>query len=77
MRTDSLILWGPIRVSVVVSVVIFLGALIAFILIYKKNKAVVAADNYTAMFDDGSDDFVENDTAETIETVEEKEQIDE
>lgn len=78
LRTDSLILWGPIRVSVVVSVVIFLGALIPFILIYKKNKAVVAADNYTAMFDDGSDDFVENNATETIEeVVEEKEQINE
>ena len=78
LRTDSLMLWGPIRVSVVVSVVIFLGALIAFILIYKKNMAVVAANNYTAMFDDGSDDFADIEVTEIEDDVaEEKEEINE
>ena len=55
-RTDSLMLWGPIRVSVFVSVILFVGALIALIVIRKKQKTAVTDMDYEAMFDDGLDD---------------------
>ena len=59
-RTDSLMLWGPIRVSVFVSVILFVGALIALIVIRKKQKTAVTDMDYEAMFDDGLDDaFIE------------------
>lgn len=69
-RTDSLILWGSVRVSVVVSIVICIGALITLFVIYKKRKAVVAADGYTAMFDDGSDNDIYTGEAEAVEETE-------
>lgn len=69
-RTDSLILWGSVRVSVVVSIVICIGALITLFVIYKKRKAVVAADGYTAMFDNGSDNDIYTGEAEAVEETE-------
>lgn len=55
-RTDSLILWGPIRVSVVVSVILCLGALTALIIIRKKQKTAVTDKDYEAMFEDEFED---------------------
>ena len=71
-RTDSLMLWGPIRVSVFVSVVLFVGALIALIVIPKKQKTAVTDMDYEAMFDDGLDDITNDETPE-IETSDEVE----
>ena len=71
-RTDSLMLWGPIRVSVFVSVVLFVGALIALIVIRKKQKTAVTDMEYEAMFDDGLDDITNDETPE-IETSDEVE----
>ena len=71
-RTDSLMLWGPIRVSVFVSVVLFVGALIALIVIRKKQKTAVTDMDYEAMFDDGLDDITNDETPE-IETSDEVE----
>ena len=71
-RTDSLMLWGPIRVSVFVSVVLFVGALIALIVIRKKQKTAVTDMDYEAMFDDGLDDITNDETPE-IETADEVE----
>ena len=71
-RTDSLMLWGPIRVSVFVSVILFVGALIALIVIRKKQKTAVTDMDYEAMFDDGLDDITNDETPE-IETADEVE----
>ena len=71
-RTDSLMLWGPIRVSVFVSVILFVGALIALIVIRKKQKTAVTDMDYEAMFDDGLDDITNDETPET-ETADEVE----
>ena len=71
-RTDSLMLWGPIRVSVFVSVILFVGALIALIVIRKKQKTAVTDMDYEAMFDDGLDDITNDETPE-IETSDEVE----
>ena len=71
-RTDSLMLWGPIRVSVFVSVVLFVGALIALIVIRKKQKTAFTDMDYEAMFDDGLDDMTNDETPE-IETADEVE----
>lgn len=71
-RTDSLMLWGPIRVSVFVSIILFVGALIALIVIRKKQKTAVTDMDYEAMFDDGLDDITNDETPE-IETADEVE----
>ena len=71
LRTDSLMLWGPIRVSVVVSVVIFLGALITFIILYKKKRTTIKDGTYAPMFDDEMSDEL---TAE-YEEISEPEEI--
>lgn len=68
LRTDSLILWGPIRVSVFVSVIIFIGALVALIVIFKKQKTAVTDQDYTAMFDDVSDQDTPNESIDKSET---------
>ena len=60
LRTDSLYLLGPIRVSVVVSVVIFLGALITLIVINKKQKTAVIDTTYVEMFKDEYEDLNES-----------------
>lgn len=70
LRTDSLML-GNLRVSVLVSVVICLGAAVTLIVIRKKQKAAVNVDDYTAMFEDEYADLDSD-----IETIQE-EQIDE
>lgn len=49
-RTDSLYLWGPIRVSVVISVVICLGAAITLFVVYKKRRTAVKDLDYADMF---------------------------
>ena len=59
LRTDSLYLFGPIRVSVVVSVVICLGALITLITIYRKHKTAVTDTTYVEMFRDEYEDLQE------------------
>ncbi|MBQ8740970.1 MAG: prolipoprotein diacylglyceryl transferase [Clostridia bacterium] len=51
LRTDSLMI-GNLRVSVLVSVIIFIAALVTLIVIRQKQKVVVGDDNYTAMFED-------------------------
>lgn len=58
-RTDSLYLWGPIRVSVVVSVAIFLGGVITLFVVYKKRKTAVKDMDYSAMFDYESEPVTE------------------
>ncbi len=55
-RTDSLYLWGPIRVSVVVSVAIFIGAVITLFVVYKKRKTAVKDLDYQEMFDYEADE---------------------
>lgn len=50
-RTDSLILWGKLRVSVVVSVIICVGAAITLFVMYKKRKTLVTDKNYNAIFE--------------------------
>lgn len=55
-RTDSLYLWGPIRVSVVVSVVICLGAAITLFVVYKKRRTAVKDLDYADMFNYYLDD---------------------
>ena len=57
LRTDSLYLFGPIRVSVVVSVVIFLGALITLITIHRKQKIAITDTTYVEMFRDEYEDL--------------------
>lgn len=52
LRTDSLFLWGPIRVSVVVSVILCVGAAVALVIIRKNQKTAVSDLDYTAMFED-------------------------
>ncbi len=66
LRTDSLTLFGPIRVSVVVSAVIFLGALATLIVIHKKHKSAIADTTYIEMFRDEYEDLV--DTEDLKET---------
>ena len=51
-RTDSLIIWGKFRVSVIVSIIICVGAIIAFILIYRKHRKDIIDEKYVAMFSD-------------------------
>ncbi len=51
LRTDSLMI-GNLRVSVLVSAIIFLAATVTLIAVRKKQKSVVGNDNYTAMFED-------------------------
>lgn len=55
-RTDSLYLWGPIRVSVVVSVIICVGAAITLFVIYKKRRTAVKDLDYADMFNYELDD---------------------
>lgn len=67
LRTDSLMI-GKIRVSVLVSIIIFLAAAIALVVIRKKQKAVVGVDNYTAMFEDEYADITaENQNSQEVE----------
>ncbi|MEE1053338.1 MAG: prolipoprotein diacylglyceryl transferase [Acutalibacteraceae bacterium] len=68
LRTDSLMI-GNIRVSVLVSVIICISALVTLIVIRKKQKAVIADGDYTSMFES------EEETAE--ESLEEKEETNE
>ena len=60
---------GNIRVSVLVSVIICISALVTLIVIRKKQKAVIADGDYTSMFES------EEETAE--ESLEEKEETNE
>lgn len=55
-RTDSLYLWKPIRVSVVVSVIICLGAAITLFIVYSKRKTAVKDLDYQEMFDYETDE---------------------
>lgn len=71
LRTDSLILWGPIRVSVVVSIVLCVGAFIALLVIRKKQKNAATDQDYTAMFDDGYTNITEE--SEVLNEVENNE----
>ena len=67
LRTDSLYMFGVIRVSSLLSFVICIGAAIALIVIYRKRK--IDAENnaeYVSM-------FAENEKAEEIEQVETEE----
>lgn len=68
-RTDSLILWGPVRVSVVVSIIICVGAAIALFVIYKNQRTLVTDKEYTDMFDtdDLSEDAIENETVDALQ----------
>lgn len=68
LRTDSLKLFGPIRVSVVVSVVIFLSALITLIIVHKKQQTAITDTTYVEMFHDEYDDInnEENDNGESV-----------
>lgn len=50
-RTDSLILWGTVRVSVVVSVIICLGAAATLFVMYKRRKTLASDKDYSALFD--------------------------
>ena len=68
LRTDSLMI-GNIRVSVLVSVIICISALVTLIVIRKKQKAVIADGDYTSTFES------EEETAE--ESLEEKEETNE
>ena len=68
LRTDSLMI-GNIRVSVLVSVIICISALVTLIVMRKKQKAVIADGDYTYMFES------EEETAE--ESLEEKEETNE
>lgn len=69
-RTDSLILWGKLRVSVVVSVILCVGAAITLFVIYKKRSTLVTDTNYTAMFDDENDNITPSEEAEELEETE-------
>ena len=60
LRTDSLFLWGPIRVSVVVSVILCVGAAVTLVIIRKKQKTAVCDLDYTAMFEDEYADLDNN-----------------
>jgi len=66
LRTDSLML-GNIRVSVLVSVVICLGAAVAIFVIRKGQKSTVGEGNYTSLFEDE----YQSNTEETNEEIEE------
>ena len=68
LRTDSLMI-GNIRVSVLVSVIICISALVTLIVIRKKQKAVIADGDYTSMLESAEE------TAE--ESLEEKEETNE
>ena len=70
LRTDSLYLFGPIRVSVVVSVVIFVGALITLIVVNKKQKTAVTDTTYVEMFKDEYEDL--NETADDVTDTQEE-----
>lgn len=59
LRTDSLMI-GNLRVSVLVSIVIFVAATITLIVIRRKQKAAVVGENYAAVFEDEFDDSPEN-----------------
>ncbi|MBR5473294.1 MAG: prolipoprotein diacylglyceryl transferase [Clostridia bacterium] len=54
LRTDSL---GPgdLRISVVVSIILFVGAAITLIVIRKKQKTAIIGENYAAVFEDEYD----------------------
>lgn len=54
LRTDSLMI-GNIRVSVLVSIIIFVGAIVTLIVIRKNQKTAVVCENYTAVFKDEYD----------------------
>lgn len=70
LRTDSLMI-GNLRVSVLVSVIIFVAALVTLIVIHQKQKAVVSDDNYTAMFEDEYADITEDSQATQEEQADE------
>ena len=67
LRTDSLMI-GNIRVSVLVSVLIFIAAAVTLVVMLKKQKSVVNNNDYTAMFED---EYAN--TTEEIETAQEVE----
>ncbi len=62
-RTDSLMLVGPIRVSVLVSFLIFIGCLTAIIIIRKRISSGNNADEYISVFGD-TDEITQEITAE-------------
>lgn len=74
LRTDSLILFGSVRVSVVVSVIIFLGALMTLIIIYKKHKVAVKDETYAPMFDDEL--ALETENESDIEAISDAQEVD-
>ena len=55
-RTDSLMIGNSIRVSVLVSVVLCLGAAITLAVVYSKRRAAVKELDYSEMFDYDTDD---------------------
>ena len=62
LRTDSLMI-GPLRVSVLVSIIICLAAAITLITIRKREKTAAADSGYTEMFRDEYEDITDDDQA--------------
>ncbi len=69
LRTDSLTAGGQ-RISVIVSLLIFFGAIAALIIINKKQKVAVTDKDYIAMFDVGEDAPEIEKTEEALEDIE-------
>lgn len=63
LRTDSLMI-GNLRVSVLVSVLIFLSALVTLIVIRRKQKVLSNTDNYVEMFYDELENISEDNIAQ-------------
>ena len=71
LRTDSLMI-GGFRVSVIVSIIICLGAAITFLVLFKKKRVAIKDGKYVAMFDEETENADE--ILETVEITEEEQE---
>ena len=62
LRTDSLFLGGPFRISTLVSIVLFVGGIAATV--YFKKKVSAKAEEYVPVFADAMDDEPEAESEE-------------
>lgn len=71
LRMDSLMI-GPIRVSVLVSVILCVSALVTLIIVRRKQKTLVADGDYQAIFEDEYDNIASDEITKDTENSEEE-----
>lgn len=67
LRTDSLMI-GNLRVSVLVSIAIFVTATVTLIILLKKQKTVLSEGEYDAMFDDKNADTAQPQISKEVQS---------